>query len=75
MKKMRHKQDTPVIFKYNDYRKYLRDLFNFHKNKNRHFTYRYIAMKAKFASPSALKDVVDGKKNLSQESVLPFLSC
>jgi len=39
---------------------------------NRHFTFRYFSMKAGLSSPSALKEVIDGKKNLTQKSLLQF---
>jgi uncharacterized protein (TIGR02147 family) len=68
---MRQKKG-PVIFKYTDYRKYLNDTFEFRKKKNRHFTFRYFSKKAGMSSPSALKEVMEGKKNLTHKSILQF---
>jgi uncharacterized protein (TIGR02147 family) len=70
--KMKTGNTTPSIYKYSDFRKYVRDMFRRCKEKNRHFTFRYFSMKAGLASPSALKEVIDGKKNLTQKSILQF---
>lgn len=59
----------PNIFDYLDYREFLRDLFNFKKYNNRLFSYRVFAGKAGFSSPNFLKLVIDGKRNLSSESI------
>ena len=59
----------PNIFDYLDYRAFLRDLFNFRKLKNHLFSYRVFAGKAGFSSPNFLKLVIDGKRNLSNESI------
>jgi len=69
---MRPKKQGPIIFKYNDCRKYLKDLFEFRKKVNRHFTYRLFSKKAGLVSPSALKEVIEGKKNLTHKSILQF---
>lgn len=69
---MRTIKDQPSIFNYNDYRSLLRDLFEFHRKRLRHFTFRYFSKKAGLSSPSALKEVMDGKKNLTQRSILQF---
>ena len=49
-------------------------MFAYHQRINRHFTYRFFSMKAGFASPSALKEVMDGKKNLTQASIIKVAS-
>lgn len=59
----------PNIFDYLDYRAFLRDLFNFKKYNNRLFSYRVFSGKAGFSSPNFLKLVIDGKRNLSNESI------
>ena len=69
---MRPKKQGPIIFKYNDYRKFLKELFEFRKKSNRHFTFRHFSKKSGLASPSALKEVIEGKKNLSNKSILQF---
>lgn len=69
---MRTIKDTPSVFQYNDYRILLKDLFQFHQKRNRHFTFRFFSQKAGLSSPSALKEVMDNKKNLTQRSILQF---
>lgn len=59
----------PSIYEYLDYRAYLRDLFGFLKETRRHFSHRFFAREAGFASPNYLKLVMDGKRNLTNESV------
>ncbi len=62
----------PVIFTYYDYREYLRDLVAFHRRRSPVFSHRYIVQKAGFKSPTALKHVIDGKRNLSLEAANRF---
>ena len=69
---MRPKKQGPVIFQYSDYRKYLKDLFEFRRKLNRQFTHRFFSKKAGFGSPSILKEVADGKKNLTDQSARQF---
>ncbi|MBL8025294.1 MAG: TIGR02147 family protein [Fibrobacteres bacterium] len=64
------KRAKPDILSYHNYRKLLKDLFSFHQKENRHFTYRYFSMRAGFASPSALNEIIAGKKNLTQSSIV-----
>jgi len=65
---------TPNIFEYYDYRLFLRDLVEYEKNRNPVFSNRYIVQRAGFKSPTALKHVIDGKRNLSLESANKFAS-
>lgn len=69
---MRPRKTAPNIFLYSNYRTFLRDLFSYHRARNRHFTCRYVSQKAGLASPSALKEVIDAKKNLTSGSLLKF---
>jgi len=62
----------PVIFEYDNYRLYLRDLYAYLKGSTSHFSYRYFSRKAGFRSPNFLKLVIEGKRNLSQESIERF---
>lgn len=64
--------DAPDIFEYYDYRKYLQDLVSFERKRTPVFSNRYIVQKAGFKSPTALKHVIDGKRNLSLESANRF---
>jgi uncharacterized protein (TIGR02147 family) len=63
-------KDAPIIYDYFDYRAFLKDIFNFKKQKNPHFSYRLFAGKAGFASSNFLKLVIDGKRNLTNESIV-----
>jgi len=64
--------DPPDIFSYYNYREYLRDLVAFRRSTSAAFSHRYIVQKAGFKSPTALKHVIDGKRNLSLESANQF---
>jgi uncharacterized protein (TIGR02147 family) len=59
----------PNIFNYFDYREYLRDFYSEAKARNKYFSYQLMADKAGFKSKSFIKLVIDGKKNLSQDSL------
>jgi uncharacterized protein (TIGR02147 family) len=74
MEQTSEKPFSPNIFEYYDYRQYLKDLVLFEKNRNPVFSNRYIVYKAGFKSPTALKHVVDGKRNLTLESANRFAS-
>jgi uncharacterized protein (TIGR02147 family) len=63
-----------VVFEYDNYRAYLRDLYGFYKKTKPHFSYRYFSQKAGFRSPNFLKLVIEGKRNLSPESIERFTS-
>ena len=58
-----------TIFEYMDYRDYLRHLFEQRKADHSFYSYRLFSQKAGFKSPNFLKLVVDGKRNLTKESV------
>ena len=62
----------PNIFEYYDYRAYLRDRVSYERDRTPVFSNRYIVQKAGFKSPTALKHVIDGKRNLSLESANRF---
>ncbi|MBN2037864.1 MAG: TIGR02147 family protein [Chitinispirillaceae bacterium] len=59
----------PNIFNFMDYRSFLLAFYNEEKAKNRGFSYGVMAEKAGFASKSFIKLVIDGKKNLSPNSL------
>jgi len=61
--------ECPVIYNYLDYRQYLNDLFNYRKEKDKFFSYRYFSHKAGFKSPNFLKLVINGQRNLSNGSI------
>jgi uncharacterized protein (TIGR02147 family) len=57
------------IYKYENYRDFLKDFFVEQKRIKRHFSHRYLADKAGFSSPSFFHNVINGKRNLSVESI------
>lgn len=65
MDKARPATALPDIFLFYDYRAYLKTLFEFNKAQSRRFSHRYIVTRAGFKSPNVLKNVIDGKRNLT----------
>lgn len=59
----------PDIYEYLEYRTYLADAYQAGKENVSAFSYRYLARRAGFSSPNFIKLVIDGKRNLSSESV------
>jgi len=66
-----HRKDVVMIsvFSYLDYREFLRDFFSEKKKLNPHFSFHVFADQAGFKSRSYLKLVMDGKKNMADDSV------
>ncbi len=62
-------QNRPNIYQYRSYQKYLKDIFDYKKEVNSAFSFRKFAAKADFSSASFLKLVIDGKRNLSMDSI------
>lgn len=60
------------VFEFIDYRKFLEHNYQEKKKRNRKFSYRYFAMKAGITSPSFLKMVIDGKRNLTSAMIEKF---
>lgn len=60
------------LFEYDNYRVYLKDLYNELKGATRHFSYRYFSKMAGFRSPNFLKLVMDGNRNLSADGIEKF---
>lgn len=61
--------ERPVVTQFTDYRAFLRAMIAWLKAHRRGFSYRSFAMKAGFSSPSFLKLVADGHRNLSPDSI------
>jgi uncharacterized protein (TIGR02147 family) len=59
----------PVIFNYLDYREFLKDFYEEQKAEKPSFSYQWWADKAGFKSKSFIKLVIDGRKNLTDESL------
>lgn len=68
---MTHKMDK-CIYEYMDYRDFLRDFYTSKKCEHSFYSYRLFSQKAGFKSPNFLKLVIDGKRNLTKESVFKF---
>lgn len=62
----------PSIFEYIDYRKFLADYYNNKKKTSKYFSYRYFSNKIGLNSPSFLKQVIDGKRNLTPHMIERF---
>ncbi|MEZ0392852.1 MAG: TIGR02147 family protein [Pseudobdellovibrionaceae bacterium] len=60
------------IFEYDHYRNYLRDFYFYSKATNKRFSYRYFARIGGFKSGNVLKVLIDGKVNLSLNSIEKF---
>lgn len=63
---------APSLFKYTEYRSYLKDFYLFQKKANTAYTYEKFSQKAQVRSPNFLKLVIDGKKNLTPKTLLQF---
>jgi len=59
------------VFRYLDYRKYLRDYYEERKRLGR-ISYRSFAQRAKLGSPNYLKLVIDGERNLTPAMAARF---
>lgn len=56
------------LFTFDDYRNALKWLISQRKNLSKPFSYRWFARQAGYTSPNFLKLVIDGKRDLSEES-------
>jgi uncharacterized protein (TIGR02147 family) len=64
------KKALPVpVFHYYDYRKFLTDLVAHWKKTTYRFSYRKFSRLAGFSAPNMLKQVIDGKRNLTTPSI------
>ncbi len=70
------KRTRPAIdlFRYRDYRQFLRDWYAQTKRDRRSFSFRAFSQRAGFRSPNFLKLVMDGDRNLTEESVVKFMN-
>jgi uncharacterized protein (TIGR02147 family) len=59
----------PDIYSYFNYREFLRDFYKEQKARNPAISYQYLALKAGFKTKSFIPHVIEGKKNLSKESI------
>jgi uncharacterized protein (TIGR02147 family) len=63
-----------VVFSFLDHREFLRSWYDWKKTASRGFSYRSFARKAGFSSMSFLRDVIEGRRNISEDSVEKFVS-
>ena len=58
------------VFDYSDYRKFIKDYYETHKAQNPSFSYRFLAQKAGINSAPFYKFIIEGKRNLTKNTVL-----
>ncbi|MEW6774757.1 MAG: TIGR02147 family protein [Bdellovibrionota bacterium] len=63
----------PSPGQYKHYREYLRDLVVYLKAANPRFSFRYFSQRAGYASPSFLKLVIEGRRDISLQSIPRFI--
>ncbi|QQR80895.1 MAG: TIGR02147 family protein [Deltaproteobacteria bacterium] len=61
------------VFKYKDYRDFLRDWYESCKSSRAGFSFRTFSKRAGFTSPNFFKLVMDGERNLTEDSLQKFL--
>jgi uncharacterized protein (TIGR02147 family) len=61
-----------AVFEFIDYRKFLLHYYEERKRSTRYFSYRYFSKKVEINSPSFLKHVIDGKRNLTRPCIEKF---
>lgn len=64
------KATLPDVRTYTDYRRFLRDCYDFHKNRDPKFSHRYFCKKAGYGSSSAFADILKGRRNLPASAAL-----
>ncbi len=58
------------IFTYSDYRKFIKDFYEFHKLSRGSFSYRYLSEKAGINSSGFYPQVIDGQRDLTNATIL-----
>lgn len=61
------------LFQYRDYRRFLRDWYAAAKKSRGSFSFRTFSKRAGFRSTNFFKLVMDGERNLTEKSVIPFM--
>lgn len=61
-----------TIFDYDDYRIFLKDYYLSQIKKRQGFSYRFFARKANLGSPSYLRMIIDGERNISSFTATKF---
>lgn len=70
---MRHENSRVSVFEYRDYRAFLQDWYRTAKQSRGSYSYRTFAKKAGFHSSNFMMLVIQGKRNLTEESLKKFL--
>ncbi|MCB9497453.1 MAG: TIGR02147 family protein [Fibrobacteria bacterium] len=58
---------------YTDFREFLKDFYEDRKKRSSTFSYRQFSLKAGIRSPSLLREVTEGRRNLTETSILQFI--
>lgn len=58
-----------TVYKYENYREFLKDYFSTQKEQKKNFTQKWFAKKCGFSSHSYCRMIIKGERNLSKESV------
>jgi uncharacterized protein (TIGR02147 family) len=59
----------PDIYKYEDVKQYLADLYDFFKAKDSSFSQRELARRAGFSNPGLLNDLIKGRRKISSSTM------
>lgn len=70
---MKDRWQSANLYTYLDYRAYLRDWYEAAKDSGKHFSFRAFSKRAGFQSPNFFKLVMDGSRNLTEESLSKFV--
>jgi uncharacterized protein (TIGR02147 family) len=66
--------NIPEVRQYMDYRKFLKDFYTVKKEKSKDYSYRVFTRKAGVGSPSHLKMVMDGQRNLTNQTLYKYVN-
>lgn len=72
--KISKKQAKPNIYNYLDYRSYLKEYLNYQKQLDSNYSYRRFLKKAGIKSTGHLTEVLDKKRNLTNETTKKYLA-
>lgn len=62
----------PSVYEFQDYRIYLRAMFDYLQENTRNFSFRSLSKRAGVSAPGYFKAIADGKRNLSEETIPKF---
>lgn len=62
-----------TIFRYLDYRQFLKDYYSYMKEQYTYFSYRWFAQKAKISSPGLYARLISGERNLTKNTVNGYI--